>query len=82
LECIAYILAKQDQPGRATNLLGAADALRKLIDSTPTPMEQAEYEGEVAALQKKLNATQFNSAWDAGQMLTMDETIALALRED
>jgi hypothetical protein len=45
-------------------------------------MEQAEYEGEVAALQKKLNATQFNSAWDAGQMLTMDETIALALRED
>jgi tetratricopeptide (TPR) repeat protein len=81
LECIAYILAKIDQLQRAAALLGAAAAIRKMIDSAPTPLEQVEYDKELAALHAKLIDAEFKQAWEQGQKLTMDEAIALAIQE-
>ncbi|HET6595330.1 MAG TPA: adenylate/guanylate cyclase domain-containing protein [Anaerolineales bacterium] len=79
LECIAYILSKKDQTRRAVTLLGAADQLRKLIASTATPIELAEYEKELSALREKIAADEFRKAWEQGQGLTMEEAIALAV---
>jgi tetratricopeptide (TPR) repeat protein len=81
LECIAYILAKSDQPQRAAAILGAAAAMRKTIDSAPTPLEQVEYDRELAASREKLTDAEFQQAWEQGQKLTMDEAIALAIQE-
>jgi predicted ATPase/class 3 adenylate cyclase len=81
LECIAYILAKKDQAYRAATILGAADSLRRLIESIATPMELAEYENELFALREKIDRTAFEQAWDAGQTLSMDEAISLAIQE-
>ncbi len=81
LECIAYILAKKGQPQRAVTILGAADSLRKMIESTPTPVELAEYEKELAALRGKLDAVEFERAWEAGQGLNMDDAIELAVQK-
>jgi hypothetical protein len=75
LECTAYILAKSDQPQRAAAILGAASAIRKMIDSAPTPLEQVQYEGEVAALRQTLDEPAFKKAWEEGQTLTMDEQL-------
>jgi predicted ATPase/class 3 adenylate cyclase len=80
LECIAYILSKVDQPQRAAALLGTAAAMRKMIDSAPTPLEQVEYDRELAALQEKLTDAEFEQAWERGQKSTMDEAIALAIQ--
>jgi predicted ATPase/class 3 adenylate cyclase len=82
LECISYILAKKDQPQQAVTLLGAADALRRLIDSSATPLELAEYERELAALREKLTQAEFEKAWREGQRLSMDEAIGLARQEE
>jgi hypothetical protein len=82
LECISYILAKKDQPQQAVTLLGAADALRRLIDSSATPLELAEYERELAALREKLPQAAFDKAWREGQKLSMDEAIMLATQEE
>ena len=82
LECIAYILAKKDQPERAAAILGAAEALRKMIESVPTLMEQAEYEQEIEALRGKLPGSAFEKAWAEGQKLNMDEAMALALKTE
>jgi hypothetical protein len=82
LECIAYIVSKKDHPHLAATILGAADALRKLIESSPTSVELEEYEKEVSALSEKLQSSEFESAWKAGQRLSMDEAIALALRPE
>lgn len=82
LECIAYILAKKAHPQRAVTILGAADALRKKIDSAPTPLEQAEYEKEVASLRAKISEAEFRESWEEGQKLTMDEAIALVSQAD
>ncbi|RPJ21863.1 MAG: adenylate/guanylate cyclase domain-containing protein [Chloroflexi bacterium] len=82
LECISYILAKQEQTGRTATLLGAADTLRKTIGSAPTPVEQLEYENEIAALRGKMAGYEFEKAWEEGQKLTMEEAIALAIQKD
>jgi ATP/maltotriose-dependent transcriptional regulator MalT len=82
LECIAYILVKKDQYQRAAQLLGAATGLRRLIDSFPTAREKNEYEEELAALQAKMDESEFKQAWEEGQKLNMDEAMALATMKD
>jgi tetratricopeptide (TPR) repeat protein len=81
LECIAYILSKKGQLERAATILGAAEALRRMIESTATPMELAEYENELSALRERIHQTAFERAWEAGQKLSMDEAITLAMQE-
>jgi tetratricopeptide (TPR) repeat protein len=81
LECITYILHRQDQPQRAAHILAAAVALRKMIDSAPTPLEQLEYDKELAQLREKISEAEFRQAWEQGEKLTMDEAIALAVQE-
>jgi hypothetical protein len=82
LECISYILAKMGQPQRAVVLLGATDALRKMIDSIPMPIEQVEYAREITSMREKIGEVEFKNSWQEGQRLTMDEAITLAIRED
>lgn len=82
LECIAYILSKKDQPQRAATILGAADSLRRMIGSTATPVELAEYERELSALRENIVEDDFRKAWEQGQRLTMEEGIALAAQRD
>jgi hypothetical protein len=81
LECVAYILTRKNDLPRAAKIFGAAEALRKLIGSSPTPIEMAEYDQEFAALRGKMNATEFEQAWEDGQRLNMEEAIALAMQK-
>ena len=80
LECIAYILVRKEEPVRAANLLGAVEALRRLIDTVMTRMEAVEYEREVAILHEMLGEDEFNRQWSIGGKLTMDAAIQLALQ--
>jgi non-specific serine/threonine protein kinase len=80
LECIGYILSRKEEPERAVNLLGAASALRKLIDTHMTKQEATEYEREIAMLREMLGEDEFQKCWSAGETLTMDEAIQLALQ--
>jgi tetratricopeptide (TPR) repeat protein len=81
LECIGYILARKGEAPRAVTLLGAADALRKMIGSAPTPLELAEYENQTAALRERMQAAAFETTWEEGERLSMEDAIALAVRE-
>jgi predicted ATPase/class 3 adenylate cyclase len=81
LECIGYILSKKDELVRAATILGAADHLRRMIESSPTHMELAEYEQELADLRGKLGGIEFNQTWEIGEKLGIDEVISLAVKE-
>jgi predicted ATPase/class 3 adenylate cyclase len=81
LECIAFILSKKGDTQRAAQLLGAAEALREVIDSSMTTLEQAEYDREVSALRSKMNEIDFEKAWNEGREMTMDEAIENAFRD-
>jgi predicted ATPase/class 3 adenylate cyclase len=79
LECIAYILVRKNEPKRAANLLGAAEALREIIDSSMTYAEKAEYEREILAVRAQVDHGELEKAWNEGRAMTMDEAITLAL---
>jgi len=81
LECIAFILSQKSQPDQAVTLLGAADALRAVIDSAMTKPERAEYDQVLSALHTQLRENEFKHVWDTGQLMTIDQAIQYALVE-
>ncbi|HET9909753.1 MAG TPA: adenylate/guanylate cyclase domain-containing protein [Anaerolineales bacterium] len=79
IECFAFIAKAQEQPERATILLGAAETLRELINIDMSPMERIEYNREVEDLKANMNEKDFSSAWSKGRSMTMEQAIDLSL---
>ena len=79
LECIAFIMIKKEELEQATTLLGAAQALRELIDSNMTKVEEVEYQKEITSLRASVAQSEFEQAWNRGRGLTMDQAIELAV---
>ena len=79
LECIAFILSQKSQPDRAVMLLGAAQVIRELIDSSMTSPERIEYDQVRLTLHMQLDQGKFKQMWDAGRAMTMEQAIELAL---
>lgn len=82
LECIAYILSRKEEPERAARLLGAANAIRRLIDTPRTSFEEKEYESEITRTKEMLGEEKFDENWRLGERLSMDESIAVAMGEN
>jgi predicted ATPase/class 3 adenylate cyclase len=79
LECIAFILNQKGQPERAVPLIGAAQVIRELIDSSMTPRERVEYDRVISELRAGLNEDKFKQLWDAGRAMSMEQAIDYAL---
>jgi predicted ATPase len=82
VECLGYIASAQGQNERAARLLGAAEAIRKTINSTLNGIELVEYEKEIAALRAGLDENKMQAAWAEGRALTMDQAIEYALQAE
>jgi predicted ATPase/DNA-binding XRE family transcriptional regulator len=81
-ECLlglADLARSSGQPLRAARLLGASDALRESMHLTVPPVDRADYEQTVAAIQASLASDAFATARAAGHALTTDQAIAEAL---
>ena len=79
LESMAFIARLEDQPGRAIQLMGAAEILREVINAPMTSVERVEYDQEVNTLKVQVSREDFNADWIRGRYLTMDKAIDLAL---
>lgn len=79
LERFASLATVQAQPQRAAMLFGAAAALRKAIGTAPAPPDQAEYEALLVQVRSAITATEFESAWRAGEALTVDDAVEKAI---
>jgi tetratricopeptide (TPR) repeat protein len=79
LECFAFIAKVNEQPERATKLLGAAERLRETIHIDMSPMERVEYDREVADLKANMDRKLFAALWEEGKSMTMEQAIQLAL---
>jgi predicted ATPase/DNA-binding XRE family transcriptional regulator len=66
---------------RAARLFGAANVLRKEAGTTLPPAERAEYDRELNATRAQLDAATFDAEWRAGQALTLEQAMELALNE-
>jgi predicted ATPase/DNA-binding SARP family transcriptional activator len=79
MECFAFIARAQSQEQRAIRLLGAAQALRKRINSPMTSNERVEHDHEVSVLRAQMDGSTFAAAWEEGRKMTLDEAVAYAL---
>jgi non-specific serine/threonine protein kinase len=69
----------QNEPHRAVQLLGAAEAAREANQSYLFPADRAEQEATGAAARGQLGAEAFGAAWARGRLLSLDDACALAL---
>jgi non-specific serine/threonine protein kinase len=79
LEGLAGVGVFHGQPERAGQLLGAAEALRKVINAPIESIELSLYERTVAAVRAALGEPAYAGAWAKGREMTFEEAIALAI---
>ncbi len=71
-----------EAPQRSAQLLGAAAALRVRLNAPRPPAQRAAYERSVAEARGALGDATFNTAWDEGGELTLEEALAAALERE
>lgn len=79
LERLAMLANARGDPHRAARLLGLAAVLRSQAGTTPPPFERAEIERVLETTREQLDEPEFDADWRAGQELTVEEAIELAL---
>jgi predicted ATPase/class 3 adenylate cyclase len=79
LEGFAFFAIVEEEPQRAVKLLGAAGAIREKVQAPMTDFEQIEYAQFVERLRSMLPETEFNSLWEEGRGLTIEQAIQFAL---
>ncbi|MBV9577172.1 MAG: tetratricopeptide repeat protein [Chloroflexi bacterium] len=79
LDWIACVADADGLPGQAALLFGAADAQWKSSGTVRYGPDRAIYATDLARVQAKLSATEFESAWTEGQAMTSEAAVACAL---
>lgn len=89
MESIAYVMHAEAQGedgdlhqvrlSHAAKLLGAADAIRGRINRPVNFVDEGEYERELAEIKEEAGESVFQSAWQEGQSLNLDEAVLLAI---
>jgi DNA-binding CsgD family transcriptional regulator len=80
LEALAGIAATQESGMEAARLYGAADALRRVIGLVRLPIEQEEYDADVALARAQLGDEAFDTGWVEGTALSTEDAVAYASR--
>jgi hypothetical protein len=79
LEGFALLAMAHQQWNRGVRLFRAAEIVRERMKSPRSLFEQAEYDASIAAAHAHLSEADFVAAWTAGQAMTLDEALVLAL---
>jgi tetratricopeptide (TPR) repeat protein len=78
LESIALLLGDAGLPDRATRLLAAVAALRAETESSTPPASKPRIEAVARRAREALGDEAFQSEWEKGSRLSLDDAIALA----
>jgi hypothetical protein len=81
LDKIASLYTVTGNPELAARLIGWSDKTRQEIGDPRASFEQASVDCDIAAIMAKIGAHGFEGAYTSGQEMTLDEAIALTLRE-
>jgi len=79
LEGMADLFVEISSPRNAARLIGWADTARKGIKDPRVMLEQRDVDKIIAACVSKMGETAFAVAYHEGQVMTLDEAIALAM---
>ena len=78
MESFAFLAVIRGNNERAARLLGAAEALRDVLDGGMQPQEKMEYDYHVAQLRETMDNDALEAAWRAGRLLDIDAAVAYA----
>ena len=81
LGSLAGPIAALGRPRRAARLLGAADTHLESIGVDQQPADQPEIRLFLEAVRRALSEDDFQSAWQAGQRMTIQEAVSYALSD-
>lgn len=81
LEGMAGLFVAIGNPNNAALLIGWADASRKEINDRRPVLEQRDVDQVIAACISRMSEVAFADAYDEGQVMKLDEAVALALNE-
>jgi predicted ATPase/DNA-binding CsgD family transcriptional regulator len=70
LEELGKVVALQGELEWATQLFGAAEALREEMGVPVPPVERPDYDLQVEAVRAELGAARFHAAWTQGRLMT------------
>src|SRR5262249_7720089 len=79
LENVAGLACGLQRWAEAARLYAAAEALRGAIQAPRPGSQSQDYERNLAALRGALDGAAFDSAWNAGRVMPLEEAVALAL---
>jgi tetratricopeptide (TPR) repeat protein len=79
LECFAFLAIAEEEPQRAANLFGAAEALRERIKASMQYLEHLEYDDALVRLRSMLTEAELDSLWTEGRALSIEQAIKFAL---
>jgi non-specific serine/threonine protein kinase len=82
LESAASLAARAGRAERALRLAGAAAAARERLGIARVPSWRPRFERTLAQARGTLDPTTAAAAWEAGQVLTLEEAVAFALEDD
>jgi hypothetical protein len=78
LDKMASLYVTIHKPEIAARLIGWSDATRAAIGDPRPSIEQADLEPDIAAIKRKIGAAAYETAYTAGQALTLNQAVALA----
>ncbi|HET8846623.1 MAG TPA: hypothetical protein VFN35_34495, partial [Ktedonobacteraceae bacterium] len=78
---LAGALGMQSQSELAARLLGASEKALERLGALNPPSDQMELDAIIAAVHAQLDDATFQSIWDQGRELTLEQAVALALDE-
>ena len=81
LESLAVVATQERQWPHAARLFGAASMLRQTVDYSP-PWDVSSHTRALTALRSALEEPHYTTAWQAGEVMTVEEAVAYALQDD
>jgi hypothetical protein len=81
LDALAAVAAAQEQAQHAVHLFGATETLYELIRFTLSPFERDMHKRALTAAHAQMDESTCAEAWAAGQTMTLDEAVELALTQ-
>jgi predicted ATPase/transcriptional regulator with XRE-family HTH domain len=78
LAALGGVAMAQGHPGRATRLFGSAAALREASHGLIGPIDQLNYQQNLAAAQRQLDQAAFARAWEQGSGMSLEQAVAYA----
>jgi len=79
LEKLAESAALLEAPEKAARILGKAASLRLMVKSPVNSADKPEYDQLLSFLRERIEPETFQSAWEAGAIMSLDGVINLAL---